>query len=73
MDSNAFRITSSKSSAGFFFCFVESRGKVLYIEEVVVNTPSLNEGTLSIGDKAIHERIEMICKHLCNDFSDGVD
>jgi hypothetical protein len=54
-------------------CFVESRGKVLYIEEVVVNTPSLNEGTLSIGDKAIHERIEMICKHLCNDFSDGVD
>jgi hypothetical protein len=72
MESNAFQITSLKSSDGVF-CFVESRGKVLYIEEVVVNTPSLNEGTLSIGDKAIHERIKMICKHLCNDFSDGVD
>jgi hypothetical protein len=53
-------------------CFVEPRGKVLDIQEIVVNTPLLDEGALSIGDKLIHVRGETKRKHLCNNFGNSM-
>jgi hypothetical protein len=58
---------------GQSLCFVESSGKVLDIEEVVMYASFLYEGTLSIGDKLVHKRRKTEGEHLCNGLGDGMD
>jgi hypothetical protein len=48
---------------------MESRSKVLDVEEVVVDTSSLDEGTLSIGNKVNYEQSKSqsnLSNNLCN-------
>jgi hypothetical protein len=52
---------------------VESSGKVLDIEEIIVYTPFLDESTLRVGDKLIHERRKPKSKHFGNDLGNGMD
>jgi hypothetical protein len=54
-------------------CFVESSGKIFDIEEVVMDASLLDESTLSIRDKLVHEWSKEEGKHLSDDLSNGMD
>ena len=55
------------------FAFVESSCKVADIHEVIMNASSLNESTLSIGNKVIHMRRKAEGNHFSDDLCNAMD
>lgn len=51
---------------------MQTAGKVSDVHEVIMDASLLDERTLSIGDKVIHEGGESTGKNIGNDFCNGV-
>jgi hypothetical protein len=53
--------------------FVETRGEILNVEEIVMNSSFLDKGTLNIGNKIIHARSKPRRKQLGNNLRHTMD
>jgi hypothetical protein len=52
---------------------MQSSGQVFGIEEIIVNAPFLDKGTLRIGNKLVLEGTKPICNHLRHNLGNGMN